>query len=131
MSIVAALALGLVVAVAFLMMMRSRPRPPKAPPAEVSEENIRLLVAQGKTINAIKMYRELTGVGLKEAKDAIDALAAGGSLERPAPREVGPGLDDELRALKAAGKMIDAIKLYRTASGAGLKESKEYVEALG
>lgn len=38
--------------------------------------------------------------------------------------------DSELRALTAAGKKIDAIKLYRMKTGADLKESKDYVEAL-
>jgi ribosomal protein L7/L12 len=32
------------------------------------------LVRQGNKIAAIKQYREETGVGLREAKDAIDAL---------------------------------------------------------
>ena len=31
------------------------------------------LVGSGKKINAIKLYRERTGVGLAEAKDAIEA----------------------------------------------------------
>lgn len=35
-------------------------------------EECRRLVAEGKTIQAIKVYREHTGAGLKEAKDAID-----------------------------------------------------------
>ncbi|GAA1757200.1 ribosomal protein L7/L12 [Luedemannella helvata] len=35
---------------------------------------LRALVARGQKIHAIKLYRELTGVGLREAKDAIDAL---------------------------------------------------------
>jgi ribosomal protein L7/L12 len=30
------------------------------------------LLAQGKKIHAIKRYRELTGCGLKEAKDAVE-----------------------------------------------------------
>jgi hypothetical protein len=30
---------------------------------------------QGKKIQAIKVYRELTGVGLKEAKDAVERMA--------------------------------------------------------
>ena len=33
---------------------------------------------QGKMIQAIKIYREVTGVGLKEAKDAVEAIARGG-----------------------------------------------------
>ena len=32
-------------------------------------------IARGKMIQAIKIYRETTGVGLKEAKDAVDAMA--------------------------------------------------------
>ncbi|HYI18937.1 MAG TPA: 50S ribosomal protein L7/L12 [Solirubrobacteraceae bacterium] len=32
------------------------------------------LVDDGKKIHAIKRYRELTGVGLKEASDAVDEL---------------------------------------------------------
>jgi ribosomal protein L7/L12 len=37
------------------------------------------LVAQGKVSEAIQVYREHTGVGLKEAKEAIDRYRAGGS----------------------------------------------------
>jgi len=35
---------------------------------------LRVLAQQGQKIEAIKRYREITGVGLKEAKDTIDAL---------------------------------------------------------
>jgi hypothetical protein len=34
-------------------------------------------LARGKTIEAIKIYRTFTGAGLKEAKDAVDAMARG------------------------------------------------------
>ncbi len=34
------------------------------------------LVRKGNTLEAIKLYREHTGAGLKEAKDAIDRMAA-------------------------------------------------------
>lgn len=34
------------------------------------------LLQSGNQIQAIKLYRELTGVGLAEAKDAVDGLAA-------------------------------------------------------
>ncbi len=43
-----------------------------APEAWVAE--VQDLKRSGKVINAIKLYRERTGVGLKEAKDAVDAL---------------------------------------------------------
>lgn len=35
---------------------------------------VRALVASGNKIQAIKVYREKTGVGLKEAKDAVEAM---------------------------------------------------------
>ena len=37
-------------------------------------EQIKMLVMQGKKIEAIKIYREQNGVDLKTAKDYIDAL---------------------------------------------------------
>jgi large subunit ribosomal protein L7/L12 len=50
-----------------------------AEPASVSAtDDPRLieLIQGGKEIQAIKLYRELTGVGLAEAKDAVEQLAA-------------------------------------------------------
>jgi ribosomal protein L7/L12 len=35
---------------------------------------VRALKESGKLINAIKLYREKTGVGLKEAKDAVEGM---------------------------------------------------------
>ncbi len=55
----------------------SRGRPaagPELPPADTFEGRILHLLKQGQKIPAIKLYREETGVGLKEAKDAVEAL---------------------------------------------------------
>jgi ribosomal protein L7/L12 len=49
---------------------------PAAPEAALKEE-IRTLVLSGRMIDAVKLYRERTGTGLKDAKDAVDAIAAG------------------------------------------------------
>ncbi len=38
------------------------------------DDEIKTLIAEGNKIKAIKRYREITGVGLKEAKDYIDKL---------------------------------------------------------
>jgi hypothetical protein len=38
-------------------------------------DEVQSLIMQGKKIQAIKVYRELTGVGLKEAKDAVEQMA--------------------------------------------------------
>ncbi len=44
------------------------------PAAETWMSEVQSLRSAGKTIHAIKLYREHTGVGLKEAKDAVEAL---------------------------------------------------------
>lgn len=37
-------------------------------------EEVRRLAEAGKKIQAIKLYRELTGSGLRDAKEAVDAI---------------------------------------------------------
>ncbi|MEU6476293.1 ribosomal protein L7/L12 [Streptomyces sp. NPDC047017] len=37
-------------------------------------ERVESLVREGKQVAAIKAYREMTGAGLKEAKDAVDQI---------------------------------------------------------
>ena len=39
------------------------------------DDEIKNLVIEGKKIKAIKMYRQATGLGLKEAKENIDLLS--------------------------------------------------------
>ena len=39
-------------------------------------DDVQRLVNDGQKIGAIKIYRGIHGVGLKEAKDAIDAMRA-------------------------------------------------------
>ena len=46
---------------------------PNDSPGGLSEQ-IKTLIMRGKKIAAIKLYREQTGYGLKQAKDYIDAL---------------------------------------------------------
>lgn len=40
-------------------------------------QEVRMLVREGRKIEAIKLFRQLTGVGLKEAKDAVESMADG------------------------------------------------------
>ena len=47
---------------------------PEIPPGSLEEQVLGLLRA-GKKMDAIKLYREKTGAGLKEAKDAVEDLA--------------------------------------------------------
>jgi len=96
------------------------------------------LARAGQKIEAIKLFREITGMGLKESKDAVEAMEAGQSVD------VSPFAVQSLRAstdratrlmdvmeLAHAGRKIEAIKLYREIYGVGLKEAKDAVEAMG
>ncbi|MGP3949504.1 ribosomal protein L7/L12 [Streptomyces sp. 7N604] len=42
--------------------------------ADPALDRVGALVQEGKKIEAIKVYREVTGAGLKEAKDAVDRM---------------------------------------------------------
>ncbi|RSN03635.1 serine/threonine protein kinase [Nonomuraea sp. WAC 01424] len=85
------------------------------------------LIAKGQLIQAIKLVRERTGLGLKEAKDYCDALPI-------SPGGPGQVVGAETRAaaqqLIAKGQLIQAIKLVRERTGLGLKEAKDYCDAL-
>tara|TARA_R110002072_G_scaffold13481_3_gene56965 strand:- start:32117 stop:32536 length:420 start_codon:yes stop_codon:yes gene_type:complete len=100
------------------------------------EEEIRQLLNSGNKIQAIKTYREKTGAGLAEAKDAVEALAAGDPLagaqsqgEYAAADD--SGLADEVKELLGQGNALLAIKLVRERTGRSLKESKELVDQIG
>jgi hypothetical protein len=38
------------------------------------QEQVKSLLLQGKKIEAIKIYREVSGLGLKESKDAVELI---------------------------------------------------------
>jgi ribosomal protein L7/L12 len=87
------------------------------------------LIEAGQKIEAIKQYRERTGSGLKEAKDAVEALERGEQL--PTPKAILTTVDQDVVSLVREGKKIAAIKLYREKTGVGLAEAQAAVEAGG
>ena len=92
------------------------------------EDELRALMAAGRKIEAIKQYRAATGAGLADAKNAVEALERAGSLP---PREsVDSSFEGKILSLMKQGKKIGAIKLYREKTGVGLKEAKDFIEAL-
>lgn len=97
-------------------------------------DELRQLVNEKKKIQAIKLYREETGANLQEAKRAVDYLEAqlrrGEEEERPASLDTGAGSMEEVQRLMQAGRKINAIKAYRQATGAGLKEAKVAIERM-
>ena len=99
------------------------------------EEEVRRLLDSGNKIQAIKVYREHTGVGLAEAKDAVEAFAAGSDLADSPPGDRipvdDPELVDEVKELIGQGDPLLAVKLVRERTGRSLKESKEIVDQIG
>ncbi len=100
------------------------------------------LVNDGKKLEAIKLFRELTGAGLKEAKDAVEKIEEGRSFEvenyaviSRQTKLSGSQLSQAMQIkqigdLIREGKKLEAIKLYREAFDVGLAEAKEAVEKL-
>jgi ribosomal protein L7/L12 len=92
-------------------------------------ERVKQLAKNRRMIDAIKLYRELTGCGLREAKTAVEALARGETPSAPRPQMQRLDMDEVMRWLRA-GRKIEAIKVYREMTGVGLREAKEAVDAL-
>ncbi|MFG3681593.1 50S ribosomal protein L7/L12 [Micromonospora chalcea] len=132
-----ALAVALVVVVFLLLLVlrRDRPRDLVAPdrPAGDGQAEVLRLARAGRTVEAVKVLREQTGLSLLDAKRAVDVLAAGGTWSPGAP---GPGtvVDDAVRAeaarLLRRGKKIQAVKVVREHTHMSLADAKRYVEGL-
>jgi ribosomal protein L7/L12 len=84
---------------------------------------------RGHRVEAVRRYRERNHCGLKEAKDAVEALASGRSPARApgAPPALGP----DVEALVRAGQLLSAIRVHREANpDLSLAEAKAAVDAL-
>jgi ribosomal protein L7/L12 len=112
------------------------PQPVSSPSPTELENELRELIQQGQKIQAIKRYREVYATGLKESKDAVEALEASGVLPIPAvPYKPATGLNSdavigEVIRMGLDGKKIEAIRLYREHFDVGLAEAKNVVEQL-
>jgi len=94
---------------------------------------IQSALQRGSKIEAVKLYRDATGA--RDSKDAVEAMPVD-----PIPVAGLPSLlpttgmtPERMNAIVSAisrGQKIEAIKLYREATGLGLAESKDAVEAM-
>ena len=124
-----ALAVLALVVIVILAKLRSgeEPRDPHAPPPSPAE--VQRLITAGKTIEAVKAYRLITGLGLYDAKQAVDRMRATGAWEAPASTPSIPG-DEAVMALVRENKLIEAIKVYRELHGGDLAAAKQAVDRL-
>jgi len=100
--------------------------------APLAADDIAALLAQGKKLQAIKIYRDRhPATSLKEAKEAVEAMQAGRSPSSPpAPSAPTHDVGAQAAALKAQGQLLPAVKLVRAKTGWGLKEAKDFVDRL-
>ncbi|GAB2957710.1 hypothetical protein GCM10027280_53020 [Micromonospora polyrhachis] len=138
-------------ALLLLVLLVSR-RPKRSvdlvPPAEVDPrtvaEQVAALLRAGKKIPAVKLVRDRTGLSLRDAKEAVDAIERDGAQAMPglgklpfvptspgsSLSDVPPAVLDQVRKLHHRGRKIEAIKVLRQHTRLGLKEAKEAVERL-
>lgn len=83
-------------------------------------------IKRGEKIEAIKIIREATGIGLKEAKDIVDGYD-GSALVSLHPKKDFAMPPEALFALQRGSK-IDAIKSVREANKTGLKDAKDFID---
>ncbi|HUS20109.1 MAG TPA: hypothetical protein VMZ25_10705 [Terriglobales bacterium] len=90
------------------------------------------LITSGRKIEAIKAYRDATGVGLEEAKSAIERYDPIMKRMGIQPEVTLPDWSHEdwaeIDALLEAGNKIGAIRLYRQKTGCDLKEAKDAID---
>lgn len=125
---------------------RSGPRPDPPPAltkptsgidASPLEFEVIRLLEQRKKIQAIKVVRDHTGLGLKEAKNLVEEVERTGRLRLPplptapySPYAPETDVMDSARELKRDGRAIEAIKLIRQHTGFGLKQAKDLYDRL-
>lgn len=118
----------------------SRPEDDRTPKSDLGEtipEHIKAqaltLIAEGRIIDAIKVVRQFTNLGLKEAKEYVEQLQKNRSVLPPPvskKKEFSPEIQDQVRELARQGQKIEAIKLVRQHTDWGLTQAKDYVEQL-
>jgi ribosomal protein L7/L12 len=93
-------------------------------------DRVKAAIASGNKIEAIKLFRAASGVGLAEAKQFVEDLEAGRTPGAPPSESVTNDDIEQIQATLFRGDRIAAIKLYRTSTGEGLKESRDFILAV-
>ncbi len=96
---------------------------------------VRELMARGEKIEAIKVLREATGMGLADAKAAVEMPGIADAQDSPEPSAPAPAqlpaeLAATVRGLLQRGDKIEAIKLVRERMQIDLKDAKELVDSI-
>jgi ribosomal protein L7/L12 len=92
------------------------------------------MLEQGRRTDAIRMYREQTGTGLREATAAVEALDRVDNVPASRKHVASAGVDTDLKAdlwsLMQNGQKSEAVRFYRQRTGSTLRVARETVEAV-
>jgi ribosomal protein L7/L12 len=110
---------------------------------------VRQLLQAGRVIDAIKLIKDSTGMGLADAKDIVDTMrdqpgmvgnptGMAGKFQQPssqAPTQHSAGqipvsLQGEVLHLLKAGRLIDAVRRVREETGLSLGQTKDIVDRM-
>ncbi|WP_149496583.1 hypothetical protein [Roseiconus lacunae] len=93
--------------------------------------DIRALVNAGKKIEAVKRVRQRERCSLRQALQIVDSIECGESVHlNETPDTLDEHHMDAILDAIDRGNKLEAVKLYRDASGNNLRECKEFVEGL-
>ena len=95
-------------------------------------QKIHKLLHDNQMIQAIQLYRQVTGVSLAEAKEAVEEMALDEAGKPPSGKRDydDPVMESKIKSLLAKGKKVDAVKIYREEYGIGLKQAKDAVDRI-
>lgn len=106
-----------------------RPPAPARPLDQDTVDRVLVLVRDRRKIEAIKLVRERTGMGLAEAKYTVEALEEGRRV--PVEPTLGRSLADRVRELLGQDRVADAVVLVSRETGMTETESARFIDSLG
>ncbi len=98
-------------------------------PAAPLPPDVQAALARGDRIAALRLLRQHTSLGLKEALQVLEYAKVPAAAAPGAPGEVAATLPARVLAALADGNTLEAIRRLRESTGLGLKQAKDVVDA--
>ena len=135
--IIMAIVVFTLIAINYILVTRQEkregitPRPVAVDWDAITDDIVQTEMAKGNKIGAIKRYRLLTNVGLREAKDAIDyAILHPGETGDKKKKAAYDAQDAGIRDLIQEGRLDEAIDIYQKFAGVDEYTARDAVEAI-